>query len=445
MTIARTICLGFIAVISVGTILLMMPFAVETGNWGSFITALFTSTSAVCVTGLIVVDTGTYFSFWGELIILCLIQIGGLGYMTTSTFLILLIGKKFDFRQKIAISESFDRPFLQGSRNLVISIFVTTFILEIIATIVLYSIFSQDYGWKQGLWLAIFHSVSAWNNAGFSLFPDSLIQYQSSIPINIVITTLIILGGIGYQVIIEVFLWFLDFFKQKVHPHYEFSLNFKVVTRTTLILLILGTVGFFITELHNNNTLAELPFKDKIITAWFQSVTTRTAGFNSIDIGAMTKAGLFITIGLMFIGASPSGTGGGIKTTTLSILYNSTKAVLRGQEQVVMHKREVPVSLILKAMAVVFGSGVTVVCITFFISLLHSDFEFQSIFFEVVSAFATVGLSTGITSSLSVLAKLAIVFTMYLGRVGVLLFMAAIVGDPQPSRIEYPEENLLVG
>jgi len=445
VTIARTICLGFIAVISIGTLLLMMPFSTETGEWGDFITALFTSTSAVCVTGLIVVDTGTYFSSLGELVILCLIQIGGLGYMTTSTFLILLIGKKFDFRQKIAIKESFDRPFLQGSRNLVISIFITTVILETLAAIILYSVFAQDYGWKQGIWLAIFHSVSAWNNAGFSLFADSLIQYQTSIPINLVITLLIILGGIGYQVIIEFFLWILDFFKEKNHPHYEFSLNFKVVTRTTITLLILGAIGFFITEFHNTNTLADLPFKDKLIAAWFQSVTTRTAGFNSIDIGAMTKAGLFITIGLMFIGASPSGTGGGIKTTTLSILFNSTKAVLRGQEQVVMYKREVPVSLILKAMAVLFGSGVTVVSITFFISLLHSDFEFQSIFFEVVSAFATVGLSTGITASLSTLAKLAIVFTMYLGRVGVLLFMAAIVGDPRPSRIEYPEENLLVG
>jgi trk system potassium uptake protein len=159
----------------------------------------------------------------------------------------------------------------------------------------------------------------------------------------------------------------------------------------------------------------------------------------------MTKAGLFISIGLMFIGASPSGTGGGIKTTTLSILMNATKAVLKGQERVVMYKREVPVSLILKATAVVFGSAITVITVTFFISLCHPDFEFIDVLFEVVSAFATVGLSTGITASLSTLAKLALVFTMYLGRVGVLLFMAAIVGDPQPSRIQYPEENLLVG
>lgn len=444
MTIARTICLGFIFVILSGTLLLMMPFSTETGEWGGFITALFTSTSAVCVTGLIVVDTNSYFSFWGEFFLLCLIQIGGLGYMITTTFLILLIGKKFDFRQKIAINESFDRPFLQGSRNLIVSVFATTFILESIAVMFLFPTFANDYGMIQGLWLSIFHTVSAWNNAGFSLFVDNLMGYQTSIPVNLVITCLIIFGGIGYQTIIEFSFWIIDKFKKKNHQ-YNFSLNFKVVTFTTFILLILGTIAFYITEFHNHNTFASLSFFDKIISSWFQSVTTRTAGFNTVDIAKMTKAGLFISIGLMFIGASPSGTGGGIKTTTLSILMNTTRSVLKGQERVIMYKREVPASLILKATAVVFGSAITVIAITFLISLCHPDFEFIDVLFEVVSAFATVGLSTGITASLSTVAKLALVFTMYLGRVGVLLFMAAIVGDPQPSRIQYPEENLLVG
>jgi len=256
---------------------------------------------------------------------------------------------------------------------------------------------------------------------------------------------LIIFGGIGYQVIIECVFWILDKFNSKNHHKFELSLNFKVVVRTTFVLLVLGTIAFYITESHNGNTFANFSTHEKLIMAWFQSVTTRTAGFNSIDVGKMTMAGLFITIGLMFVGASPSGTGGGIKTTTLSILLNSTKAVLRGQQKVVMYKREVPVSLTLKAMAVVFGSAVTVVVMTLIISLLHPDFEFIAILFEVVSAFATVGLSTGITASLSALAKLALVFTMYLGRVGVLLFMGAIVGDPRPSRINYPQENLLVG
>ena len=445
MSIARTICLGFITVIVIGTILLMMPFTHETGEWGNFITALFTSTSAVCVTGLIVVDTGSHFSFLGELIILCLIQIGGLGYMTTTTFLMLLIGKKFDFRQKFAINESFDRPFLQGSRNLVTSVFATTLIFELSAIFLLLPIFAEDYGFKQGLWYAIFHAISAWNNAGFSLFANSLTPYKTSIPLNIIITALIILGGIGYQVIIEIYLWIVDKFNRTRHHRYDFSLNFKVVMTTTISLLLLGTLAFFMTEFNNSATINSLPFGEKLIASWFQSVTTRTAGFNTIDIGQMTSAGLFITIGFMFIGASPSGTGGGIKTTTVSILINTTRAVLRGKEQVIMYKREVPSSLILKAMGVVFGSVVTVIFIIVIISVLHPELEFIEILFEVVSAFATVGLSTGITSSLSILAKLAIVFTMYIGRVGVLLFMGAIIGEPLPSRIQYPEENLLVG
>ncbi|MGY6530803.1 MAG: TrkH family potassium uptake protein [Cyanobacterium sp.] len=443
MTIPRSICLGFITVISVGTLLLLLPFSTVEPGWGSFTTALFTSTSAVCVTGLIVVDTGSYYTFWGQLSILALIQVGGLGYMTTTTFLILLIGKKFDFNQKLAIQESFDRPFLQGSKNLLKSVFATTITLEILGAIFLFLIFQKDYSNQRSLWLAIFHSISAWNNAGFSLFSDSLTQYQTSIPLNFIISFLIIFGGIGYQVIIEFYLWCLE--KMNIHSRrqYKFSLNFKVVTSTTIFLLVFGTIFFLITEY--SNLLAEYSFNEKLLLAWFQSVTTRTAGFNTIDLGAMTTASLFLTIGFMFVGASPSGTGGGIKTTTVRILAESTKTVLRGKNEIIMFEREVPSSLILKAMAVVFGSALTVLTITFIISFIHPDFNFINIFFEVVSAFATVGVSTGITADLSGLAQLVIILTMYIGRVGVLLFMSAIVGDSRPSRIQYPEENLLVG
>ena len=445
MTIARTICFGFLAVILVGSLLLSMPFSHYSGEGGDFLTALFTSTSAVCVTGLIVVDTGTYYSFWGELVIALLISVGGLGYMTTTTFLILLIGKKFDIHQKIAIKDSFDRPFLQGSRSLVRSIIATTLMFEILGIVVLFPKFAPSYGKLSGLWLAIFHSISAWNNAGFSLFDDSLMRYQNSLTINLIISALIIFGGIGYQVIIEFYLWLVTKIKYNHKQQYSFSLNFKVVTSTSLFLLIIGTVTFLITEFNNLNTLGNLTTDHKILAAWFQSVTTRTAGFNSIDVGTMTTAGLVVTIGFMFVGASPSGTGGGIKTTTLRILTNCTKSVLQGKEEVILYQREVPVSLILKATAVVFGSALTVVIVTCLISSFESDFNFISILFEVVSAFATVGLSTGITASLSTISQFILILTMYIGRVGVLLFMGAIVGDPRPSRIKYPQENLLVG
>lgn len=444
MTIARTICVGFLALIVIGTLLLMMPLATVSGTWNSFIVALFTSTSAVCVTGLAVVDTGSDFSFWGQLIILCLIQVGGLGYMMTTTFLILLLGRKFDLRQKFAIQESFDRPFLQGSSNLVRSIIATTMIFEITGILLLLRTFVPEYGWSKGLWYAIFHSISAWNNAGFSLFSDSLVAYSSSWAVNLIIPALVIFGGIGYQVIIEMY-WWLNHKIQRKSARFNFSLNFKVVVSTTILLLVLGTVAFFLTELHNPATLATLSPEDKFLAAWFQSMSTRTAGFNSIDLGKMTTAGLFITMGFMFIGASPSGTGGGIKTTTFRILYNSTKSVLQGKDEVVLYQREVPSTLILKAVAVVFGTAASIVLVTVLIAVIDPQFNFLPILFEVISAFATVGLSTGITSSFAVASKVILVFAMYVGRVSILILIAAIIGDPRPTTLQYPEENLLVG
>ncbi|MBW4614618.1 MAG: TrkH family potassium uptake protein [Desmonostoc vinosum HA7617-LM4] len=444
MTVTRTICLGFLAVITVGTILLMMPFATSDGTWNNLIVALFTSTSAVCVTGLSVVDPGTYFSFWGQLFIALLAQIGGLGYMTTTTFLILLIGRKFDLRQKVAIQQALDRPGMSGSSQVIRSIIATTLIFEITGVLLLLIAFVPDYGWEKGLWLAIFHSVNAWNNAGFSLFKDSFIGYQSSFLVVFTITVLIILGGIGYQVILEAYLWLRDRLLKKTQAQ-VFSLDFKVATSTTIILLIIGIIAFLCIEFRNPETFGSLNFRDQLLLAWFQSVTPRTAGFNTIDIGKMTTAGLFITIALMFIGASPGGTGGGIKTTTLRVLTSCTKSILQGKEEVLLYERKIAINLILKAVGVLVGSVATVIISTILIALTDPKLDFIQILFEVVSAFATVGLSTGITGSVSTTAKLILIATMYIGRVGVLLLMSAILGDPRPSRVHYPEENLLVG
>ncbi|MEC4804235.1 MAG: TrkH family potassium uptake protein [Jaaginema sp. PMC 1079.18] len=446
MTVARTICFGFLALIALGTLLLWLPFSTSAEGWNDPIVALFTATSAVCVTGLAVVDTGTDFSIWGQIFILLLIQVGGLGYMTTTTFLILLIGRRFDLRHKIAIQESFDRPLLQGSQNLIRSIVGMTLFFEITGIFALLFVFVPDYGWDKGIWLAIFHSVSAWNNAGFSLFPDSLVQYRNSLPLNIVVPALIIFGGIGYQVIMEMYNWLVNIIEGR-KVRFTFSLNFKVVTSTTLFLLILGTVAFLFTEISNPDTFGMLNIADKIMAAWFQSATTRTAGFNTIDFGSLQAAAAFITMGFMLIGASPSGTGGGIKTTTIRIISSCTRSMLRGQDDVILFNRRVPSSLILKAIAVVFGSLTTIVIgtVLVFSSESKGSFEFIQIFFEVISAFATVGLSMGITASLSSTGKLILVGIMYIGRVGVLLFMAAILGDSKPSVIQYPEENLLVG
>jgi trk system potassium uptake protein len=445
MTVSRTICLGFVAVILAGTSLLMLPFATQSGQWNNWIVALFTATSAVCVTGHVVVDTPTYFSVFGQLVILLLVQIGGLGYMTVTTFLLLLLGRRFGLKDKIAIQQALDRRAIQGSNQILRSIVATTVIFELTGAFLLLLELVPKLGWPKGLWFAVFHSVSAWNNAGFALFSDNLVSFQGSLLMNMVITGLIIFGGIGYEVILELYLMLREkVTKSSVRT--VRSLNFRVAISTTIFLLAGGTLSIWLIEMSNPNTLASLGTGQQLLAAWFQSVTSRTAGFNTIDISKMTTAGLFITIALMLIGGCPGGTAGGIKTTTARILASSTYAVLQGKEAVVIYRRQVPNTLILKAVGVTFGSIMTVVVATIIISLVEpSSLNFIQILFEVVSAFGTVGLSMGITADLSPVSKLVLVATMYIGRVGILLLIAALLGDPKSTAISYPEESLLVG
>ncbi|WP_377477691.1 MAG: TrkH family potassium uptake protein [Microcoleus anatoxicus] len=444
MTVSRTICLGFIAVITLGALLLLMPFSTSEGTWSDPITALFTSTSAVCVTGLSVVDVGKYYSFWGQLFLVFLVQIGGLGYMTATTFLLLLLGRRFGLKDKIAIQQSLDKSGLDGVVQLVQSILATTLLFELTGVFLLMLVFVPQFGFKDGLWSAIFHSVNAFNNAGFSLYSDNLIGYSGSPLINLTIGGLIIFGGIGYQVIMEMFLWVRAWFN-KSPICTVFSLNFKVVTSTTAVLIFLGTVAFLVMEYQNPQTLGPLNLGQKVMAAWFQSVTPRTAGFNTIDIGKMSETALFLTIALMFVGASPGSTGGGIKTTTFRILFSCTAAVLEGKEQVECYQRQIPIPLILKTISVVFGSLMVVIVSATLVELVNPELEFIQVLFEAVSAFATVGLSTGITAKISAIGKLILIATMYIGRVGVLLLMSAAVGDPKPTTVKYPEESLLVG
>ncbi|MBW4523960.1 MAG: TrkH family potassium uptake protein [Phormidium tanganyikae FI6-MK23] len=446
MTVSRTICLGFLAVIFVGTGLLMLPFSTATGEWNSLVTAVFTSTSAVCVTGLSVVDVGKFYSFWGQLFIMILVQVGGLGYMTATTVLLLVLGKRLGLREKIAVQQSLDVQGLSGLAGLLQSIIATTLLFELTGVILLMTVFLPQFHDRPlfALWQSIFHSVNAFNNAGFGLFSDNLVQYVNNPIVNFTITGLIIFGGIGYQVIMELYCWARD--RTRRNPRRSsFSLNFRVAVSTTIALLLVGTIAFLATEFRNPNTLGALSLPSKIMAAWFQSVSPRTAGFNTIDITKMTTAGLFITIAFMFIGSSPGGTGGGIKTTTLRILLDCTKAVLQGKEVVLSSQRQIPVALILKAVSVLIGSIATVITATILIALTDPELNFINILFEVVSAFATVGLTAFGTGNLSVAGQLLIVVVMYIGRVGILLLMSALLGDPKPSFVNYPEENLLVG
>lgn len=444
MSPARTICLGFLAVIFVGAFLLMMPISNTSGTWSDPITALFSSTSAVCVTGLSVVDVGKFYTFWGQLFLMLLFQVGGLGYMTATTLLLLLIGRKFSLRDKITLQQSLDTRGIRGGLQLVQSIIAVTILIELTGAFALIPIFNQTMPLRDSIWSAIFHSVSAFNNAGFGLLSDNLMSYVHTPMVSIIIGLLIIFGGIGYQVILEGYLWIRSKLANN-REYISFSLNFCVAISTTITLIIFGTIFFWFTEFSNPDTLNNLSFLDQLVAAWFQSVTTRTAGFNTIDNGKMTITGIFITIALMFIGASPGSTGGGIKTTTARIMSSCTKAALQGRDQVVLYELQVPNGLILKAVGVVMGSLFTVILSTGLLSITDRNINFINLLFESTSAFGTVGLSTGITASLSMAGRLIIIATMYIGRVGVLLLMGAIFADTKPSLIKYPQESMLVG
>jgi trk system potassium uptake protein len=444
MTVSRTICLGFIAVILTGAMLLMLPFSTANGQWNDPIVSLFTSTSAVCVTGHVVVDTATHFSRFGQLVIMLLIQVGGLGYMTVTTFLLLLLGKRFGLKDKIAIQQALDRRVLQGSTQILQSIIATTLLFELTGAFLLLLVFVPDLGWAKGLWFAIFHSVSAWNNAGFGLFSDNLVGYRGSLLVNVVVTGLIIFGGIGYEVILELYLMLQERLRRQKMKTTR-TLNFQVAVSTTLFLLFGGTLALWAIETRNPQTLGSLSGSEQLLAAWFQSVTARTAGFNTIDQSKLTIAGMFVTIALMLVGGSPGGTAGGIKTTTARVMASCTRSILQGKESVILYRRQVPNSLMLKAIAVIFGSVMTIICATIAISIADAQLNFINILFEVVSAFATVGLSTGITAGLTAFSKLVLIATMYIGRVGILLLISSLLGDPQPSSINYPEESLLVG
>lgn len=430
--------------IVIGTVLLFLPLATASGQWNDPVVALFTATSAVCVTGLIVVDTGSHYSPIGQFIILLLIQVGGLGYMTATTLLLLVLKRRLKLKERLAVSQSMDIQELAGTRTLITSIIGMTLIIELTGAFCLMPIMMRDHGSALGLWSAIFHSISAFNNAGFSLFTDSLMGYATSTWITGVITALVIFGGIGYQVIMEAFMWGRNRLLRR-RKHVRFSLNFKIVITSSILLLALGTLAFLVMEYNNPATLNYFTFGNKLKAAWFQSVIARTAGFNSININGMHEASLFLMIALMFVGASPGSTGGGVKTTTISILFICTRTVLRGYDEVLAFRREIPPTRILKAVSVVLGSGMAVIGITIALALFNPEFSFIRLLFEAVSAFATVGLSTGITADLTMPSQLVIIGTMYVGRVGVLLFMAALIGDHGPGLTKYPEEDLLVG
>ena len=436
--------IGFAIVILIGAILLSMPISTQNGESIGFLDALFTSTSAVCVTGLIAVDTSTYWSFFGQLIIITLIQIGGLGFMTVTTLFSLIIKKRINLKERLLIQESLNQIDLSGLVKLTRYILLTTFFIEGTGALLLSTVFIPQFGILNGIWYSIFHAISAFCNAGFDLMGvvsgpfSSLTYYVNNFTITITISWLIILGGIGFPVI-------LDVIRNKKLS--KLTIHSKVVLFSTIVLIAFGMLFILLLEYNNPNTLGKLGFGGKILASLFQSITIRTAGFNTIDLAAMRESSIFVMIILMFIGASPASTGGGIKTTTIATLILTVKSFILEKQDIEVCKRRISETTVKKSLGI-FLIGITIVVMgTLIISITDPDFSLLEVEFEVVSAIATVGLSIGGSPNLSVLGKIFIMLFMFMGRVGSLtIFMAlASRGVKNNPPIRYPEGKIIVG
>lgn len=429
---------SFIIVILTGTFLLMLPISSNSGRFTDPLTALFTATSATCVTGLVVVDTGIYWSHFGHLVIMGLIQIGGLSYIVLVTSLMILLNKRIPLRDRIMLQFSLNTLSIRGIIGFLKGVLLTVLIFEGIGALSLFTIFIREYPLLKAVKFAIFHSISAFCNAGFDLLGGfkSFTQYVNHLQLNLTITSLIIIGGLGFFVIYDIY---QKVTKKKNH----LSLHSKAALFITFFLIILGTIIILVLEY--NNVLKPLPWKGKILGSYFQSVTPRTAGFNTLDIGKMTPATWLLLIMLMFIGASPGGTGGGIKTVTFLILLLSVFAIILERKHVHFKNRSLNWETVKRAWAVFFFS-LGLVLGSWFILLLTEPFESLKILFEVVSAFGTVGLSTGITPQLSSFGRIVIILTMFLGRIGTVTAGLALLSSINHKKlIDYPTEEVSVG
>lgn len=430
----KVLVAGFATIIFVGAALLCLPFASASGQPADALTALFTATSAVCVTGLVVVDTGTHWSFWGQLIILILIQTGGLGFMTMATLFFLLMGKRIGLKKRMLIRESLNQVNVAGVVSLVRAVLIFTFVTEGVFAFVLSWRFFYDVGWPRCLWWGVFHSVSAFNNAGFDIFGGfrSLTAYVNDPVVVFSVTTLIILGGIGFSVVVNIYKWK----ERRLSVHSRLAL---------LITVLLTGSGFFLFLLLEwSHGLGHLSLPGKFLGAYFQSITPRTAGFNTVEIGSLRSATQFLLIIFMFIGASPGSTGGGIKTTTFGLLLIAAWSLARGKEDAEVMRRRILSEQVYKALAVSL-LAVSLVTVTTLILNVTEQADFLTIFFEAVSAFGTVGLSMGLTPHLSAVGRLIVILTMFTGRLGPLTLVFALAQRKKKAFLRYPEEKILIG
>lgn len=434
----QTLALGFIVLIFVGSLILSLPVSSINGEPTNYLDSLFTATSSVCVTGLVTVDTGTHWSQFGQVVIMCLIEIGGLGFMSITVFIAALLGKKITLKERLFVQEAMNTFSIQGLVKMVKYVICFTFTMQFFGAILLSTQFIPEYGLKKGIFFSIFHSISAFCNAGFDIIGNfnSLVPYSSNAVIILTLSLLIIIGGLGFTVIIELF----NYKNTK-----RLSVHSKIVLFITGMLLIAGTVFIFLLEFKNKNTIGDMNIFDKVLNSFFSSVSPRTAGFNSIPIDEMTTASKFMTILLMFIGGSPGSTAGGLKTATFGIVILTLISVIKGRDDTEAFGRRFSKDLVYKSFALLMIAVGLVITVTLVLSITEYDKQFLDLLFEAASAFGTAGLTTGVTQGLSFTGKIIIIITMYCGRVGPLTVALALGHRKKKTGYRYPEGKILIG
>lgn len=446
---ARATTLGFLAVILIGAFLLSLPISHNDGEWFGFTDSLFTATSCVCVTGLVVVDTAIEFTLFGQIVILLLIQIGGLGFMTLATVMFIVFGKKINLQSRIYMQESVSEDNLKGVVRLAQKIVIYTLAFEAMGAFILSFQFAKDFGVGEGIFKAIFMSVSAFCNAGFDVLGanygafSSLAHYQNNPLVLLTLGVLIIMGGLGFAVI-------TDIISRKKSN--RLRAHSKAVLLMTTILIVLGTAMFLGFEYNNPKTIGNMNFGNKLLNSLFQAITPRTAGFQVLNQANLTVSGATLTMVLMFIGASPASTGGGIKTTTFLIMIAYLWSNLRGEKELVLNKKQITAAQLKKAVAIIITAVLVIVGSVMIISIAegvngNKYAGFEEILFESISAFATVGLSMGITPTLSVVSKLMLCLVMLIGRTGPITMGFALVKKVNKTQvnIKYPNSDIMVG
>lgn len=432
----QILALGFLLLILVGATLLSLPISSKNGEYTNFLDAMFTSTSAVCVTGLITLNTSTHWSIFGQTVIMTLIEIGGLGFMSFAVLISLILGKKITLRERLVMQEAMNTYSIQGLVKMVKYVLAFTVSVQFFGALLLSTQFVPEYGASKGAFYSIFHSISAFCNAGFDLFGTSLVNFSDNSVVILVISTLIIIGGLGFTVLLEIY----EFKGMK-----KLSLHSKLVLIATGILIFGGAILMLLFEYKNPDTIGAMNIKDKLLNSFFASVSPRTAGFNSVSTSDMTLASKFLTIILMLIGGSPGSTAGGLKTVTCSILVLTVISVIKGREDTEVFGRRFTKEIVYKAFTIVFIGLSLVIGVTMILSYTEVGASFIDLLYESASALGTVGLTLGLTPELSSIGKILIMIMMYLGRVGPLTVMLALTRKKKKSGYKYPEGKILIG